>query len=614
MSNYPLSIDDSQTLPTVAVQTQTPQQGPQGNPGIQGVAGVAGPPGSSGARGATGATGATGAQGIQGIPGNSSGPASGDLTGNYPDPTVSYILGRKLDTTPPITGQVLVWNADSNLWSPASISSFSAAGDLSGSSFFQTVVGINGASVPVSGGLTIGNLLQVNGASSLTYAPINLAGGSNFISGVLPIANLPSSTTSALGLVKLAKDLGGTALLPSVLSINGTSVPAGGSLTSGNILQASGTSSLTYAPLNLANANSVSGLLPATNITTNTPSKGEFVIANSTSVYKAFSITGDATSSVSAPGLMTVVGIQGEPVPTPVGSIVDGYFTVLTWTGTTLDWAVISAVETFPSGPASGDLSGSYPAPLVVGFHGYPIEYQALGSIDDGYVLTWGSGGFWSASPIPNSSPIGTASGDLAGSYPNPTVVSISGINPNAPVVVGVNELSFASTLAFATIQQASSSTNSATGETFTIQAQNMSGTASTGGNLVLTSGIGTSNDGYVQLQAGGINLFGIGRAGFDIGQASVSVSSTGSTILLPSQYLNPLLALSGAITGPVDIVFPNTEGFWYVDVSGLSGVSGTNTLTFQSGTKSVIVATTITSLDTLFIVSCRGGSTLSIS
>lgn len=53
--------------------------------------------------------------------------------------------------------------------------------------------------------------------------------------------------------------------------------------------------------------------------------------------------------------------------------------------------------------------------------------------------------------------------------------------------------------------KQNDKTTNGATGETFTIQAQNETGTTSTGGKMVITSGTGTTVAGNVEIQTGGV-------------------------------------------------------------------------------------------------------------
>lgn len=75
-----------------------------------------------------------------------------------------------------------------------------------------------------------------------------------------------------------------------------------------------------------------------------------------------------------------------------------------------------------PIGPASGDLSGSYPSPLVVGFNGRPID---LSPPSNGDALLYNSfTNQWDHAPITFSGgpPTGPAGGDLAGLYPNPAV------------------------------------------------------------------------------------------------------------------------------------------------------------------------------------------------
>lgn len=126
---------------------------------------------------------------------------SGDIGGNNNalNIFVSGLQGRPVSATIPTSGQALAWNGTS--WTPQTIGGggFTAGGDLSGTSSNQNVINIHGASVPIAGSLTIGNVLQVSGASSLTYAPVNLAGGSNYVSGVLPASNLPNLSGDVTG-------------------------------------------------------------------------------------------------------------------------------------------------------------------------------------------------------------------------------------------------------------------------------------------------------------------------------------------------------------------------------------------------------------------------------
>lgn len=97
----------------------------------------------------------------------------------------------------------------------------SLAGDVTGTVATTVVAKLQTRTLSSSAPNT-GNHVGWNGTQWQPQA-LNLAGGANYISGILPVANLPDATTGAKGIVQLAQDLGGTATAPTVTNLTGVS-------------------------------------------------------------------------------------------------------------------------------------------------------------------------------------------------------------------------------------------------------------------------------------------------------------------------------------------------------------------------------------------------------
>lgn len=222
-------------------------------------------------------------------------------------------------------------------------------------------------------------------------------------------------------------DLSGTYPNPTVAKINGSSVAAGGALTTGTLLQANGISSTTYAALNLATAASITGNLPLGNGGTNatlTASNGGMFYSNASA---AAILGGTATANkVLYSGASTAPAWSTPTFPVTASA------TALKWMrsdGT--NW--IASTSTLYDTPTTGDVLYASSGTALTG-----LTSVAAGSwLRSGGLTTAPA---WSTPTIPNS----VATGDIwVGSSPNMSTLVIGGASKVLRVNVGGTTITY---------------------------------------------------------------------------------------------------------------------------------------------------------------------------
>ncbi|MFT4023210.1 MAG: hypothetical protein QM664_05430 [Flavihumibacter sp.] len=369
--------------------------------------------------------------------GSSTGAASGDLTGNYPAPSIAAdaVSTGKIANAAVTTDKIADGSVTAAKLAPGLIPSIptiptslppsgAAGGDLSGNYPNPAI-----AAAAVTNAKIADNAISTAKVQDASVTNPKLAD------------NAVTAAKIADGTITAAK------LAPGVIPTGGSSAPtgaAGGALAgtypnpslADNAVVTSKVADNAITTVKIANESVTTAKIPDGAITASKLASG--IIPSS--LPPSGAAAGDLTGSYPAP---TVGKLNGYALSATAP--VNGQ--VLKFNGT--QWA--PADETVggggggtPSGTAGGDLAGSYPNPTILNnaITGAKIADAAVGTskLADASVTT----AKLAAGVIPGSlPPSGTATGDLAGTYPSPSVAKINGVAVSATVPANGQILKF---------------------------------------------------------------------------------------------------------------------------------------------------------------------------
>jgi Repeat of unknown function (DUF5907) len=423
----------------------------------------------------------------------------GDLGGTASAPQVASIQGTPVASMAPAANQVLTYNGAS--WIPATPVTGAGLGSCAANQYvIATTSGTPTCAQPTFSGL----------------------------SGTASAAQLPTAGASAPGVLQLAGDLGGTAAIPKVASIQGTPV-APTAPTSNQVLTYNGTSWTPATPVTGAGLGSCAANQYVTATTSGAPTCAQPAFsglsgavnaaqlpAATSSAQGALELAGDLGGTAAAPKLAS---IQGTPVAstgptsnqvltyngaswtpaTPVtgaglGSCAANQYVTATTSGAptcaqpafsglsgAANAAQLPAATSSAQGALqlAGDLGGTSGTPRVAALQGNGISSSAPGS---GQVLAW-SGSAWTP-----TTPTGGTVTSVSLSVPAELTVSGS-------PVTGAGTLTIAKATQAANVVYAGPSSGSAVVPTFRslVAADLPAATSAAKGALQLTGDLGNT-------------------------------------------------------------------------------------------------------------------------
>lgn len=186
------------------------------------------------------------------------------------------------------------------------------------------------------------------------------------------------------------------------------------------------------------------------------------------------------------------------------------------------------------------------------------------------------------------------------------------------PTLVGQSLYSVVATATSVRFQQSTTATASATGGTFTIQAQSASGTTSNGGALVLASGTGTAVDGSVRMAVGGDTMIEATEVAAGRRVVALARTTTISTTQLPASTGDGIVFIGTAATNPTanpvsgSILYSDSGILKVRNVDGLVAAVASdpaiNGLRLSLTTNTPVITSDVASSSTLYLTPYTSG------